>query len=259
MISAVGIVVPTLGTRPELLQDCLQSIRQAGKAHICVVAPAEFDGTDLQQNGLIDQIGIDPNGGLAEAINYGISLLPVEIKYVNWLGDDDLLAPGALDQAEQALTSNSNITMVFGSCDYIDSGSQVIFTNKSGKWAVPLLRFGPDLVPQPGSLFRRSAFIKVNGLDTKLKWAFDLDLFIKLSTIGDINFIDKKLASFRWHPESLSVEFRSKSAQEASMVRKKYLPIWLRPISFIWENPVRLATVYAGVRVTARAKGRARL
>ena len=258
MISTVGIVVPTLGTRPELLQDCLQSIRQAGKAHICLVAPAEFNGSNLLQKGLTDQIGIDPNGGLAEAINYGISLLPKEIEYVNWLGDDDLLAPGALDQAEQALTSNSNITMVFGSCDYIDSGNQVIFTNKSGKWAVHLLRFGPDLVPQPGSLFRRSAFIKVNGLDTKLKWAFDLDLFIKLSTIGDINFIDKKLASFRWHPESLSVEFRSKSAQEASMVRKKYLPIWLRPISFIWENPVRLATVYAGVRVTAKAKKRAK-
>lgn len=259
MISAVGIVVPTLGTRPELLQDCLQSIRQAGKAHICVVAPAEFDGTDLQQNGLIDQIGIDPNGGLAEAINYGISLLPAEIKYVNWLGDDDLLAPGSLIQAELALNSNSKIAMVFGSCDYIDAKNQIIFTNKSGKWAVPLLRFGPDLVPQPGSLFRRSAFTKVNGLDTNLKWAFDLDLFLKLAKTGGLEFINKKLASFRWHPESLSVEFRSKSAQEASMVRKRHLPNWLKPIAFIWELPVRLATVYAGVRVTAKAKKRAKL
>ena len=35
-----GIVVPTLGTRPEYLEQCLLSIRHAGGAFINIVTPA---------------------------------------------------------------------------------------------------------------------------------------------------------------------------------------------------------------------------
>jgi hypothetical protein len=146
--------------------------------------------------------------------------------------------------------------MAFGSCDYIDGEGQIIWTNGSGKWAVPLLRFGPDLIPQPGALFRRPAFEKVGGLNTDLGWAFDFDLFIKFSKVGKLRYINQPLAKFRWHPESLSVEHRKKSVSEASQVRVSHLPTLLIPVAFLWEYPVRQATLIAGRRVTARAKRR---
>lgn len=251
-----GIVVPTLGKRPEYLDKCLASIREAGEAYVVLVAPKSFDPSQQKLAGLIDEHIIDPEKGLPEAINSGIASMPTEVTYVNWLGDDDLLTPGAINIARTALEQDTDLSMVFGSCDYIDPNGSRLWTNKSGQWALPLLRFGPDLVPQPGALFRRDAFETVGGLDPRWDWAFDFDLFIKLSKRGKLKFIDETLASFRWHPESLSVEFRAKSVLEASKVRVSHLPSILRWASGLWEFPVRQATLLAGQRVSKLAHRR---
>jgi GT2 family glycosyltransferase len=178
------------------------------------------------------------------------------VKYVNWLGDDDLLKPESLEMTSRELQQNKETVFVFGGCDYIDSSNQLIFTNKSGKYAVPLMRFGPQLIPQPGSLFRRDAYLKIGGLSTDFKWAFDLDLLIRLSQIGKFKFLNRTLASFRWHEDSLSVGGRDGSVREASRIRKRFLPAVLRPISELWEIPMRTAIMYAGTKVSRRREPR---
>jgi GT2 family glycosyltransferase len=254
----VGIVVPTLGERPDYLEKCLASIRSAGQAHVLLVAPSSLNTNALAYSGLVDSVVIDPGGGLPSAINQGINSLPESVEYVNWIGDDDLITPGSLETAERALDENEDVVMVFGACEYIDRSGNSLWVNGSGAWAVPLLRFGPDLIPQPGALFRRSVFESIGGLETSLGWAFDFDLFIRFSKAGKIKYINQTLAKFRWHPESLSVEHRKRSVAEASKVRVSHLPSFLRPISFIWEYPVRQATLIAGKRVSAKAQSKAR-
>jgi GT2 family glycosyltransferase len=254
----VGIVVPTLGKRPDYLEKCLRSIRSAGDAHILVVGPSTLDTVALQSDSLIDSFVADAGVGLASAINQGISALPPSVQYVNWLGDDDILKPDSLITSSEVLDSKSNVVMTFGSCEYINDQGLVVWINHSGQWAVPLLRFGPDLIPQPGALFRRSAFEAVGGLNSEFGWAFDFDLFIRLSKLGSLKFMNQTMAQFRWHPESLSVEHRKHSVVEASKVRISHLPSWIRPISFIWEYPVRQATLIAGKRVTAKAQSKAK-
>jgi GT2 family glycosyltransferase len=254
----VGIVVPTLGERPDYLEQCLKSIRTAGQAHILLVAPSPLDTSNLQATGLVDSVVTDTGSGLPAAINLGIESLPESVEYVNWLGDDDLLKPGSLSSSTNFLDQKQEVVMVFGACDYIDSHGEIVWENRSGQWAVPLLRFGPDLIPQPGALFRRSIFKAVGGLKTNLGWAFDFDLFIRFSKAGKLHYLNQTLAQFRWHPESLSVEHRKKSVAEASQVRVSHLPVFLRALSFIWEYPVRQATLIAGKRVTAKAQSKAR-
>jgi GT2 family glycosyltransferase len=250
----VGIVVPTLGRRNDYLTECLGSVRAAGDAYVCIVAPDEFDASPFIQVGLADQFVTDPGSGLAAAINLGFSMLPNQIEFVNWLGDDDILHKGSIPTCIDVLDVNPDVVLVYGSCDYIDGAGKIIWKNETGYWASKILRFGPDLIPQPGSLFRRSAFNAVGGLNGKYDWAFDFDLLIKLKGIGKLKYTPKTLASFRWHPESLSVEFRQKSVAEASRVRISHLPMFLRPISWLWEYPVRKATLIAGGRVTKRAR-----
>lgn len=257
MIPSAGIVVPTLGKRPEYLRQCLESIRSAGQAHILLVAPNTFDAKFLPSSDLFDQIVVDPGAGLSEAINLGVESLPASVELINWLGDDDVLTQGSITTAARELEASTDVVMVFGSCDYIDATGKVVWKNKSGQWAVPLLRFGPDLIPQPGALFRRSAFKQAGMLKPKYDWAFDFDLFIELSKLGRLRFVDQTLAKFRWHPESLSVEFRKNSVAEASKVRVSHLPKFLKPVSCLWEYPVRQATLIAGKRVTAKAISKA--
>ena len=257
MIHSVGIIVPTLGKRPEYLRQCLESIRSAGQAYVLLVAPSTFDANAMLPSNLFDQVVIDPGRGLSEAINLGVESLPGSVELINWLGDDDLLTEGAITTASRELEASSKVVMVFGSCEYIDAAGRVVWKNKSGQWAAPLLRFGPDLIPQPGALFRRAAFNKAGMLKPKYDWAFDFDLFIELSKLGRLKFVDQTLAQFRWHPESLSVEFRKKSVSEASHVRISHLPAFLQAVSALWEYPVRQATLVAGKRVTAKAKSKA--
>lgn len=249
---SIGVVIPTLGDRPAYLMESIKSIRQAGPAYISVVRPPRVNALDGEITELVDSIVDDPGQGLAHAINTGINGLPNTVKYATWLGDDDRLVQGSLQKVSKYLETNSDAAFVFGQCQYIDANGQRLWLNKSGKWAELLMLCGPQLIPQPGSLFKRSSFKQVGGLDEGLKWAFDLDLFLKLRKVGKFGFLNEPLAEFRWHDGSLSVGSRQGSVNEASEVRRRYLPIGVRQVSVIWEPLLRRIILFAGQRMSER-------
>jgi len=252
----VGIVVPTIGQRPEYLPLALKSIREAGNAYVLLVGIKGFDATSFLDSGLIDKYLDEEDPGLAAKINFGFRALPEQVQYINWLGDDDLLTKGSLEVALDRITQQDQPVLVYGGCEYIDPKGKSLFTNRSGAWAVSLLRFGPQLIPQPGALYRRDSFEKVGGLSQEFGWAFDFELFLSLTKLGKAVFVPKVLAKFRWHPGSLSVSRRAESVREASKVRVSHLPKILKPVSFIWEYPVRIATYLAGRSVSRKASQR---
>jgi hypothetical protein len=143
---------------------------------------------------------------------------------------------------------------VYGGCEYIDVDGTQIWKNKSGKYASPLLHFGPQLIPQPGALMRRDAYTAIGGLNTSYKWAFDLDLLIRLKKVGTLQFVDTTLAKFRWHEGSLSVGGRKWSVNEASVIRRASLPRVLRIVSPLWEIPMKQAIFAAGNRLNRKLK-----
>ena len=244
MVIKTGVVVPTLGTRTELLLGCLNSIRLAGDSFIQLVAPISFDAEPLITSGLIDGVSLDPKSGLAKAINLGIAELPREIMYATWLGDDDLLKSSAVTLCEQVLEESPVTVLVYGNCEYIDAEGNAIWKNSFGKVASKLIRVGPCLIPQPGSLFRRNVFENIGGLDATYGWAFDFDLFIRFSKQGSMKYIDKDLASFRWHSDSLTVKQRRDSVREASMARSRNQSVILRTIMRPIEPLIQLATLH---------------
>jgi GT2 family glycosyltransferase len=248
----IGIVIPTLGDRPEYLNESIESIRRGGDSYILIVRPVKARSIDENLAVKVDRIIDDPGTGLARAINEGIRSLPTEIEFASWLGDDDRLTAGSLDKATTALEDESAAVFVFGQCQYIDGAGNFIWLNKSGKWTSPLMLCGPQLIPQPGSLFRRSSFEMVGGLDESLKWAFDLDLFLKLRRQGKFLFIKEPLAEFRWHEGSLSVGSRQGSVDEASKVRQSHLPFGVKHASFLWEPVLRRVILRAGKMMTER-------
>lgn len=243
----VGIVIPTLGSRPEYLANSISSIRRAGNAHVLIVGPASLESQAKKLGA--DSFALDPGSGLVAAINLGFDSLPEGIEFANWLGDDDELSEGSLELARSALDKDSKAPFAFGACGYIDEVGKLLWTNNSGKWAIPLLRVGPDLVPQPGALVRIQSLRKVLPLRADYKFAFDFDMFIRLSKLGRPVYVPNVLANFRWHSDSLTVSQRKLSANEASLVRKSHLPSALRLISELWEAPVRFATNVLGARL----------
>lgn len=249
----IGIVIPTLGLRQDYLNECIQSARDFGEVYLIVVTPI----SSLKKSSYFsdaDKVICEIDSGLPAAINWGFSNLPESIKYISWIGDDDLLASGAGKKSVEYLEKNENSVMTFGICRYINQNGDLIGLNDFGQLAVPLLRVGPDLIPQPGSIFRREIFNKIGQINTRYRFAFDFDLFIRFSKIGKIKYMNFEVASFRWHSDSKSVATRTKSVLEASEVRRAHLPVPLKLFSVIWELPVIIATFLAGKWVSVKSR-----
>ena len=238
-------VVPTLGERPDYLASTLDSLAAAGargrvSLQVVLVAPptathlrpfAERRGVELTW-----QSGV----GLSNAINDGWRAHGGPHDFWGWLGDDDELTPQGPTVAVNYLRSHPRSAMVYGWCDYIDADGNVRFRARPSVLARWLLRWGPDLVPQPGSLARASAVRAAGSLDESLRYAMDLDLFLRLADVGRIGYVRAVLARFRWHEGSTTVGSPAASDAEARFVRSR---TWVgrRRIGYVIERPAMLA------------------
>jgi GT2 family glycosyltransferase len=256
----IGIVVPTIFSRPQYLPVAVKTIRASGDCFLLLSSQVPSNAEQallgqLSESGQIDtHLIATPGLPLAEKINEALRALPADCEYIGWLGDDDILLPGALLAAAEVLDGNPDAVMAYGGCDYISATGDILFTNHSSQFAATLLKFGPQLIPQPGALWRRETFEKVGGLSGKYNLAFDFDLFLKLSQEGQLRHIPQTLAQFRWHPDSLSVKRRWLSTSEASKVRRKHYSGLMLYIWPLWEPWVVTATWLAGKIASIRAR-----
>lgn len=252
-VPRVLVVVPTLGRRPKMLAECLASIRDQGQmVSIVVVRPRDATHVDR----LADQVSalcLDDPGSLPAAINAGFAAYGVGHEYVGWLGDDDLLEVESVRAVSSALDRNPRASVAFGYCRYIDADGATLWISRVGRWAPWILPWGPDLVPQPGMLVRADAWRSIGGLDTSFRFAFDLDLLLRLRHVGPLVPVHQVVSSFRWHADSLTVGDRETNIAETERARRKVLPPALRPLAPMWEVPVRAATRVAAARISRRA------
>ena len=250
------VVLPTLGDRLEFLETTLRSCRDLAElvpTTVAMVVPTAA----VHARALGSQYGAvlidDPGSGMADAVNAGLGARTSEEFYV-WVGDDDELVPQGVAALMEALGNRPSAVVAYGHCDYIDGTGSVIGRSKAGGLATALLPWGPNLIPHPGTIVRLDALEAVGGFDSRLSYALDLDVFLKLRRVGDFITAPLVSARFRWHGDSATVADRSSSAREAIIVKNRHLPAWLRPLSWIWNYPVAWASQVAAWAVTVRAR-----
>lgn len=254
----VLLVVATLGRRVEYLRQTLMSIRtQSVPSTIVIVAP-----TDNREVGVLaeefDCILVPDPGNLPAAINAGVAQAWNGQEFVNWLNDDDLLEPGSLEATTSLLDSDPTCVCAYGACRYIDESGRELWVNRAGPWAERILSWGPDLIPQPGMLVRAEAWMKENGIDESFRFAFDLDLLLRIRKHGHLRDTGVTVSSFRWHSDSLTVGDRTQSLDESERAKRASLSPMKRKLAWLWEKPVRGATRLAAGQVNRRARRAAR-
>jgi len=250
------VVLPTLGTRLDLLAEALDScveVAQSVPLTVAVIVPKNApEARQLAKNAgarIID----DPGTGMSAAVNAGLASATSERYYV-WVGDDDRLVARGIAGLVEELEKDDNAVVAHAQCHYITHSGSVIGTSGAGALARFLLPWGPNLIPHPGTIVRISALRSIGFFDPALNYALDLDVFLKLRGRG--TFVSRPVVSaqFRWHPESLTVADRRASSVEAMAIKRSHLPTWVRPLSPLWHWPVAWASMIASEMVSARAR-----
>lgn len=248
--SRILVILPTLGQRTELLRQTLLSVQNQMPVlyDIVMIYPLEnSDTAKLAEE--FNALSIEDPGSISAALNVGIKTAKPNHEFISWIGDDDLVLPQSFQTAISALDKNPKAVLAFGYCDYINDDGKKILTSRAGSLAPWLMTWGPNLVPCPGILFRLSSLKKAGEFDITNKYSMDLDMLLRLRRLGKFINTRTTLAAFRWHPVSTTVANRKASLKEAKMVKRRYLPKYLRPIAPVWEIPVHLATILAARKV----------
>jgi hypothetical protein len=237
------VILPTLGDRLETLEETLEAV-EAQRADVAlrlvVVAPAGATAA----RALAERFG---------AINCGLAARDGETYYA-WIGDDDLFRPGGLLTLKTILDSRPDAVLSYGGCEYINPSGRILAFSNAGPLATFLLPWGPNLIPHPGTMIRLDALEAIGGFDVSLKYAMDLDAFLKLRRYGTFAWTRQAVSAFRWHPDSLTVANRLNSSLESEAVKRRHLPKALRPLSPAWNYPIRWASSFAAKRVSSQGR-----
>ncbi len=234
------LVIPTLGRRLDTLGRTLLSVTDQAGAHVDVVIVAKTNFPELEAVAVRHGARIITHpGNISAAVNAGFAQAESVHKYVCWLGDDDMLYPGALAHASAALESEPTAAVAYGACNYISLDGNLLFTRRPPPLAPLLLQFVPGLIKQEACLFRLSDVKAVGGLNETLKYTMDLDLLLRLRRRGRFVPVDKVTAAFCWHPDSITVANRKVSLAEAQEVQRVNARGVARAFQPLWKPAVR--------------------
>lgn len=248
------VVLPTLGTRNDLLRVALQSVedqRNDVALRLALVCPVGAGEARKLGGEFGAKIVDDPGRGMSAAMNAGRALATTE-KYTIWLGDDDAYEPGGLARLKSLLDTTPQAPVAYGACHYVDPSGVRLWTSAAGPWAKRLIAFGPNLIPHPAALIRIDALDSIGGYREDLSLVMDLDVFLRLKKRGPFVHTTTPVACFGWQPDSLTVSSRKASEKEARAVKWEHLPPALRPLAWAWEVPVALASRLAAWRLGRR-------
>ncbi len=221
----VSIVMPVLNGLtwiPAAIASVLD--QEVADVELIVLDGGSTDGTrewlERQAPGKV-RVVLGRDRGQGDAIAKGLEMAQGPI--LGWLNADDMLQPGALGTVVAAFAEHPDAALVSGACWVIDGQDRVM-----GRIDPPpdgslrgLLSHARNLA-QPATFFSAAAYRRTAGIDTRLRYAMDVDLWLKLSRVGEVVLLpDQVLASFRIHAAS-------KSAQEDPTQVREDLKVRLR-------------------------------
>jgi glycosyltransferase involved in cell wall biosynthesis len=238
------IIVATLGERISLKQT-LKSITSQNIAdlEVKIVIPkgkADYLNQIATEANLKNYQLIEDGGrGLSAAINQGFSA-EGDFDFFGWINDDDELTTNSLSRSIKFLISNINKSAVIGNLGYLSSKSNKIITNKVSKINLIVSKIGPNVIPQPGSLIRKSALRNQPLLNENYKYAMDLDMWLRILVNGQIGIIKESQALMNWHSDSITISNRKKASIEAFQIRYRNAKnVLIKSLVVIFYIPTR--------------------
>ena len=236
---ALSVCVPVhQGAR--YLERTLRSVLdQDADLEVVVRDNGSTDGSAEIVRGLDDPrirlVRVEETVPMAE--NWACTVQLARADLVKILCADDLVAPGALRAQIDALAADPSLALVVGRTDMIDADGRTLFPNRhvprsllGTRPAAEVLRAvvrhgGNPIGPSAAVTFRRAHYDAVGGVDGRLLFTMDLDLWVRLLRHGGLHGSAGTAASFRIHPGSASAaatraEFAVQRAFTRQLIRE---------------------------------------
>jgi len=163
----------------------------------------------------------EPDQGYADALAKGFARATGDI--LCWINSGDLLLPGALDSARQALF-DTGAEMVFGDDFYIDEAGHVIaFSRGYVKDLQNAMLYGAWTPLQDACFWRRELYERVGGMNPAIRYAADFDLFLRMALHGTCQSVPLTFGAFRRHAGQKSISGSDVYRRERDDLRRAVL------------------------------------
>ena len=165
--------------------------------------------------------------------NFGVEI--AEASHICWLHQDDLWLPGRAAAVHAWIESAPQAPLHLAPSAIIDRSGRTL-----GVWRCPLPTDGElpsvlvterllvqNFVATPAPVFRKDAWLACGGLDEKLWYTADWDIWLKLAASGPVYYHDSVTTGFRIHGGSLTVAGSRDAAdfaQQMQIVLDRHLP-----------------------------------
>jgi glycosyltransferase involved in cell wall biosynthesis len=143
-----------------------------------------------------------PNGGVATALNHGVSQMRGQ--YFSWLSHDDLYRPDKIERQIQALAGKPAGTIAYCDFSIIDAAGQVQDPHKAvspkGEQGMrAMLALGRECVHGCGLLIPATLFETVGRFDPAKRYTQDYDLWFRFAEHASFVHVAEPLVRSRQH------------------------------------------------------------
>lgn len=144
----------------------------------------------------------EPDKGIADAMNKGIRMASGEV--VAHLHADDTYLDGTLSAVADRFAEQADTRWLTGRIRCVNTTGENLYTTAlKNSYDLPDILYG-NIISHPATFIRRSLFDEIGIFNTKYRYSMDYDLWLRISFSESPAVIDRVLATFRVHPDSLS-------------------------------------------------------
>jgi glycosyltransferase involved in cell wall biosynthesis len=225
----VSIVTPSFNSGA-YIKRTIESVLSQDYPHIeyIVMDGASTDGTQAileRYTGRLQYVSA-PDKGVVDAINKGLARSKGRI--VAWLSADDEYLPGAVSTAVRRFSEHPDAALLYGEGVWVDAAGREIGPYPT---VSPYRRQTLEQecgICQPAAFLRAEALESVGRLNPALHFAFDYDLWIRLSKKYPFVAVPERFAVSRMHRENKTLGKRRQIFLENIAVLRRhyaYVPV----------------------------------
>jgi len=162
-----------------------------------------------------------PDNGQADAIHRGFTHATGDI--LCYINSDDYFLPDALWEVARTYINNPSLKWMAGEGIFVNEARKYIKKRKYLPICYETMLYFENCIFQPASFWRRDFYFQTGGIDTKLRFSFDYDLFMKFIVVEKPIIVHREIAAFRVHAESKTSTISDIGLQEHMLIRNRYL------------------------------------